>query len=264
MCLLLASKKGNAIPKESLEIGDKSNSHGAGFAFAKNGKLFVEKGFFVFEEFYKAYQKCIGFPHITHQRYATSGEKNKDNCHPFVVSTDENNEADLVVAHNGVIHHFSHKNQNMSDTFSFTKEILTPLAEDCNDKNWFKNSGIKYLIENAIGSGNKLALIDNIGYIEIFNQDSGEWLNEEDQIWASNGSYHTPKQRNNGGFGYTQQAWNEYESDYWSGANNAAASEKTGTSVSTPTVNIFDINQEELDEVDDYLEELNNITIGGS
>lgn len=265
MCLLISNPLGKPIEKEQLQTAWSGNSHGGGFAYVKQNTLIIEKGFFVFEEFYEAYTKTMDCPSICHMRWATSGEKNKENCHPFVVSVDENNEVNLAMAHNGVVHAFSYKTKDMSDTFSFTKEILTPLAEDSKDLNWFKNPGLKYLIENAIGSGNKLALIDNTGHIEIFNQDSGEWLNEEYKIWASNGSYHTPKQRVSSGYsaagtGYTQQAWGGYESDYWKNLDNTAQLE-TGISTQNSNlnpVNIFEIEQEELDEIDDYLDELNN------
>lgn len=275
MCLLIANKFGNEISREHLSNAWESNSHGAGFAYFKDGKLILEKGFFDFEELYKAYQKTLGYTNILHFRYATSGLKNKDNCHPFIVSENEEEndqkekvkEPTLILAHNGVISAFSHKTKDMSDTYSFIKEILTPMAADCEEK-WYRNNSIKTLIENGIGSGNKLAAIDNEGEITIFNQDSGEWLDEDAHIWASNGSYHTIKQRpseKHNSYGYGQ-GYNKHQPsnhtslrDAWEYQDIKPTIVKDKENSSSSAFNpLTDIPPEELPEVDAYLDVLNN------
>ena len=273
MCLLIANPLGAEISREHLDNAWQSNPHGGGFAYFKDGKLILDKGYFDFEEFYESYQKTLGFASILHVRWATSGLKNKDNCHPFVVSENEmendrkeiEKEPTLILAHNGVISAFSHKTKDMSDTYSFIKEILTPMSADCEDK-WYRNSSIKTRIENVIGGGNKLAAIDNEGEITIFNQDSGEWLDEDAQIWASNGSYHTIKQRPSekhnayGGQGYKHQTPNHNSTrDAWDYQDIKPTIVKDKESSSSSDFNpLTDIPPEELPEVDAYLDILNN------
>ena len=57
MCLAICSPENTTIPFEALQQGFKINDDGAGFAYAKEDKLNIVKGFTTFEDFWKEYQK---------------------------------------------------------------------------------------------------------------------------------------------------------------------------------------------------------------
>jgi len=269
MCIILSSAKGKLLDRDWLETSVKSNGHGCGFSYCKDGKLFLEKGFFKFEDFYEAYKKVEGCNHIFHARYRTHGETDKENCHPFIISDN------LHFCHNGVIHGYN-TNPKMSDTFNFCEDRLKPLTIDTNGVKWWKNTGFKWLIESVIGNGNKFALLDSDGEITIFNQDLGEWADEEETIWASNNSYKVLKARNDPRI--VGNHFLRYESDFgyygkpMQQPHNSTLflEDKTKKSVLKETIipdknkndiNLFDISDEELLEVDDYLQTLNTIEI---
>lgn len=278
MCLIMCSFAGKELSKDHLETSFRGNPHGSGIAGTKDGKILTEKGFFKFEEFYEVYKKYIGMPHIIHHRWKTHGETDKDNCHPFIISEtkDENDNLfpTLVLFHNGVLHGYN-SNVNMSDTFNFCEDRLKPLTKDTEGKKWWKNTGFKWLIESVIGNGNKFSLLDSDGEITIFNEHLGEWVDEEKTIWASNNSYKVLKARNDPR--HSSNYFSRYESDYqfYGGGNRQSSQSRSQSTlfledktkksvVVTPAetkshqANLFDISEDELKEVDDYLETLNN------
>ena len=275
MCLIMCSFAGKEISKDHLETSFLGNPHGSGIAGAKDGKILTEKGFFKFEEFYEVYKKYIGMPHIIHHRWKTHGETDKDNCHPFIISekTDEKNNSfpTLVLFHNGVIHGYN-TNPKMSDTFNFCEDRLKPLTIDTNGVKWWKNTGFKWLIESVIGNGNKFSLLDSDGEITIFNQGLGEWADEEETIWASNNSYKVLKARNDPRVAGNHFLRYESDSGYYGRPTQQPHNstlfleDKTKKSLLKETIipeknkndiNLFDISDEELREVDDYLQTLN-------
>ena len=85
---------GYSLPKKSdlLECWNK-NPHGAGFMFNDNGKVIIKKGYMNFDDFYnelirtdtKKYLKNRGL--VIHFRIATSGLIDKGNCHPYPLSS---------------------------------------------------------------------------------------------------------------------------------------------------------------------------------
>jgi len=194
MCLLLVQTGLKEIPKEYLENAHASHPDGLGVSYFKEGKLNLKKGLLKFEEFYEFYKnEAVGVPAILHARFGTSGLKNDENCHPFVINDK------CHFAHNGCISGFSTKIKDKSDTYAFNELILKPIAEISKNKNkkWWRNRGLKWFIQEDIGKGNKFAFIDDTGKIEIYNENSGEWVDEEKTIWASNNSYKIIKKRYN-------------------------------------------------------------------
>ena len=178
MCIAINSPKGTSPTKGSLETSFIYNSDGAGYCFAKDGKLIIKKGFFEFESFLKSYQNdnIQGVNKLIHFRISTSGEINELNCHPFLI-TDE-----LAMIHNGVIPHFGNKIEN--DTLQFVKLILRPIIVANGVKSLLNPSIQKMLIE-SIGNS-KLAFLDNEGNSYIINEKLGHRYNS---IWYSNETY---------------------------------------------------------------------------
>src|SRR5436853_6269879 len=112
MCLAIAKPRNKILSRSDLARGFEANDDGAGFAFAWRGKLTVQKGFFDFNSFWRAFNKIPkNAPAIVHFRKVSYGIKSKANCHPFLI--DKN----LAMIHNGSLHDWTgNENTRKSDT----------------------------------------------------------------------------------------------------------------------------------------------------
>jgi hypothetical protein len=131
-------------------------------------------------------------PLILHFRWATHGEVNVENCHPFELK-------DGALIHNGVI--------SGMGTSSYSKYYTPPKGKaceaECDDRSdtrefvedYLADMGVsellsaKKLIEHTIGYS-KLVTIHHDGSVHIFNERSGHWRNG---VWYSNDSYKPAK-----------------------------------------------------------------------
>lgn len=98
MCVAIYKPAGVALHKRDLLKCFHSNSDGVGFSYLDNGVAHIEKGFFRFNEFWKAFRAHHHKEALVHFRWTTHGETNEDNCHPFVLPKGGS------LIHNGVIH----------------------------------------------------------------------------------------------------------------------------------------------------------------
>lgn len=70
---------------------------------------------------------------MVHMRYATAGETNVENCHPFIVSDNIKDilldevvvKGKAVVAHNGTFDYYVDKKSDYSDTIHYIKDYLS-------------------------------------------------------------------------------------------------------------------------------------------
>jgi len=179
MCLAIYKPKGVTIKKRYLRNGWDANEDGAGFAIARNGKVEIQKGFFTFKEFYSAFREFNNAREtaIIHFRFATHGVTNAINCHPFSLCGDK-----YGMIHNGVID-IECTDKALSDTAHFSELVLAPILEAGVE---FDSGALRYLVEEAIGSMNKIVLLRGDGSHVIFNERQGEWKNGS---WYSNGGY---------------------------------------------------------------------------
>src|SRR5690348_4415363 len=117
MCCAILSLPNSNISKEHLENAFSNNDDGAGFAYIKDGKVVIEKGFFTFESFWNAYTLAELNDKISliHFRIGTSGGQDQLNCHPWEVNEE------VVMMHNGVLGEFSIKDSELSDTGLFVQ-----------------------------------------------------------------------------------------------------------------------------------------------
>lgn len=185
MCLLVVCKP-NAIPKrEELTEGACSNPHGYGFAMIIDGKIFRYRTMSARKAVGKFIHMRQQYPQgyaIWHARYATHGVKNEDNCHPFQVGDD----ADTVLAHNGVLDTFIGKDDKRSDTRIFAEDTLPKLGgvTALEDENLYR------MIEGW-ASGSKIAVLTtnpNAQYqLYLINEKLGHW--DDNDVWWSNSSY---------------------------------------------------------------------------
>ena len=174
MCLAIVKPNGTYLDYHELREGFRSNKDGAGFAYAKNGKLIVRKGFFSFRSFIKAYRKerVDEYAALVHFRLATSGLTDEYNCHPWIVSRN------IAVIHNGVLPWES--DLYTSDTGRFVQDVLSPYRNKIGDRKFQTD------VEKMIGRHNKLAFLTARGEHLIYNEEQGHW---RDGVWYSNHSY---------------------------------------------------------------------------
>lgn len=142
MCIIIAKERGKKYNKKELEsaieIAKIHNSDGAGFAFKRGNSdsIYLSKGYlFYYGLMLNELDKLDIQPEdelIVHLRYATAGDVDAANCHPFVVSDNEDMikqdeiEVNLpVMAHNGTFYEYSYTNDVNSDTVNFIKDFAS-------------------------------------------------------------------------------------------------------------------------------------------
>ena len=233
MCIAIYKPLGKKLPKQTYFNCFTNNDDGAGFAYIKDGKLFVAKGFFTFEEFWENYEPLEEKASLIHFRVGTSGGNNGENCHPWRVTKD------LVFIHNGVISSIDRENQAWSDTGNYCENVLKPLTE-CFPE-WWKQPEFKWMMENAIGSGNKVVLLGVDGSKLILNEKAGEW---KDDVWFSNTSYMYPRYSNAHTYHKTHrvagggQAWGSDDDDTDVTPNRVAAHNVKGSEAETEIADV--------------------------
>jgi hypothetical protein len=183
MCLIIyAPESATPIPDEWIDSGWQANSHGAGYMFATGGKLVVRKPFYKLKELkeayatdHKQYGKVSAF--VMHFRWSTHGTREVENVHPHILAG-----GDVGLVHNGILSDFTppYKSE-MSDTAFFCSTVLmgrTPLQ--------LLSEEFAKSLEDMIGTGNKLVLMDSDGNVTIPNLSQGVW---DGNCWLSNASY---------------------------------------------------------------------------
>ena len=176
MCIAIYKPEGKIIPYATLRECYDANPDGAGFMYAENKQLYIEKGFFSLKDFYQAYVKHQDKQTVLHFRIKTHGKIDKTNCHPFAVNSS------LAFVHNGIITGFG--DADHSDTIGFNHGVLQPLVHKWGNLALFQDP-MKDLIESRIGYS-KLIFLDRHGNHNILNEQKGVW---DDGVWYSNTSY---------------------------------------------------------------------------
>jgi len=182
MCFAGCLSRNFEMTKEHLENAFGNNPDGAGFAFAKDGKLIVQKGFFTFTDFFDAWKDVDHSQvRIVHFRKSTSGTNSSENCHPFLVNDD------LCFIHNGILDGFKpEKGEITSDTFNFNERILKPtIGKNGNAIN--ESPHIRWMLSQSIGKS-KLVFLNSNGSANIIKAEDGTY-NHEKTFWASNYSH---------------------------------------------------------------------------
>lgn len=183
MCLLTFIMPGADLPHVKAVEAAAANPDGFGFAIHANNKIHIDKDM-DFDELWKrwksARQKYAGAA-LWHFRFATHGETDLFNCHPFIVPSD----SATVLAHNGIlpmpVPHLSRD----SDTKLFAELV-------------FPTFGGVEALDDAVAVGdleawaghNKLVVLTTNPKAEhnwyIVNEQLGHW---RDGVWFSNYSY---------------------------------------------------------------------------
>lgn len=193
MCIIAIKQAGISMPAmKTIENCWYNNSDGAGFMYAVDGIVHIEKGFMTLKDFKKALQRLektidvVNAPMVLHFRITTHGGTSPGNTHPFPVTEKlpllqmTKCKAPLAVAHNGIID-IKPSKKDVSDTMEYIMTQLAPLYQL--KKDFYRQPAGKKLIYNAIKS--KMAFLDSAGRIETV----GDFITGEDGILYSNASY---------------------------------------------------------------------------
>ena len=188
MCIIAAKPRGVKMPsKTTIENMWFNNHDGAGFMYAHDGKVHIEKGFMKLSDFESALErvgKTINLDDVSvvmHFRIATHGGVSPANTHPFPVSTSIGLlqklkcKAPLGVAHNGIINITPRK--GISDTMEYIATQLAPLYKGV--PHFYNNPHLMELVENGVQS--KLAIMNGDG--EIYTV--GKFETDKDILYSN-------------------------------------------------------------------------------
>jgi predicted glutamine amidotransferase len=193
VCIVAIKPAGIHLPATTtIENMWHNNPDGAGFMYAANGTVHIEKGFMTLKEFKAALKRLektidiVNTPIILHFRITTHGGTSPGNTHPFPVTEKlpllqmTKSKAPLAIAHNGIID-IKPSRKDISDTMEYILTQLAPLYQLKRD--FYKQPAGKKLIYNFIKS--KMAFLDGTGRIETV----GDFITDKDGMMYSNSSY---------------------------------------------------------------------------
>ena len=190
MCIICVSPAKTRQPSISqIKTMFMNNPHGAGYMFAREGRVHIHKGFMDIDSFLSA----VKAEHFTakdsvvyHFRISTQAGVNPEMTHPFPLSNRLpimkalDVECPCGVAHNGIIRLTSDTSQReYSDTALFITRYMAQMVHGLDD---LKDAQLLNRIERLAGS--KLAIMDGSGYIATI----GHFINERGLLF-SNDSY---------------------------------------------------------------------------
>ena len=172
MCIIAAKPAGVNMPEDKiLENMWNRNDDGAGFMYAVNGKVYIEKGFMKYKDL-KTRLDQLGrkynlrkLPMVMHFRITTHGGTKPENCHPFPISDSVGMlkklklTTSIGVAHNGIIPISPRK--DISDTMEYIASQLAPLSKAV--PMFYKDKNLMQMTANAIDS--KMAFLTGDGKI---------------------------------------------------------------------------------------------------
>lgn len=190
MCVIAVSRKGSRQPSEAeLREMFTNNSHGAGYMYARKGKVIISKGYMNVDDFIHAikYEKFTNKDAVVyHCRISTQAGRGAEMTHPFPLTNhiEDCKMLDCVcpcgVAHNGIISLTSDpRDKEYSDTAHYIAEFLTYLIRTPRD---LRDPKVISAIERMTMS--KWAIMDADGYIAT----AGSFINE-DGVLFSNSTY---------------------------------------------------------------------------
>ena len=188
MCVICVSPSGVKQPTESvLRTMFHRNPDGAGYMMARDGKVYIHKGFMDFESF----REAVRLEHFTaadsvvyHFRISTQAGINPEMTHPFPLSNQPRWTRALDVtcrcgiAHNGIIQLTTDPtNTQYSDTAIFITDYLANMIRKPAD---LRNQ--KLLDRVYAMARSKFAIMDASGYIATV----GEFIDDHGLLYSNN------------------------------------------------------------------------------
>ncbi len=219
MCIIAAKPANTPMPSaERIRNMWLSNPDGAGFMYAEDGRVRIEKGFMTLEAFNARLEELATVTDLTrhsfvmHFRITTHGGTKPENCHPFPVSDNMGmlqklkTSARVGIAHNGIIS-ITTRSREISDTMEYIASQMAPLSRVCPE--FYKNKDAMLMIKNAIDS--KMAIMDSAGNLYTIGA-----FNTNEGVEYSNYSYEDYYKGYRGG-SFRCYGWDadDMEDDYW-------------------------------------------------
>lgn len=220
MCVIAVAPKDVAVPSDVMmkKMFD-HNSDGAGFAYAINDKVIVEKGFMTYKEFYNALAgldkklkakdlTTTDIPIMFHFRIGTHGPNSRGLTHPFPFTEKTeffealDYKTNVVLAHNGIISTVKPLG-GLSDTVQYIKDIVLPLYE--HDRYFYDSLPLQELLANTNDSS-RFAILDDRGIFTYI----GYWVKDESApgVFFSNLNHNTTYSYN-----YSPSQYGKYSYD---------------------------------------------------
>jgi predicted glutamine amidotransferase len=191
MCIAIYKPANTDIPEAYLHKAWIHNSDGGGFAFIKDGKVEIAKGFMKFSDWQEAYEEAVFLfpdsPFLIHFRIRSMGDRSPENTHPFEMACGG------ALIHNGTIRGTGAQyGEGKSDTALFVEKYGKALT--------FENVEMeRHYLEDALDY-NKLVILYDDGRHHILNKAYGV---EENGVWYSNETYKPWQQRQGNSYCYT-------------------------------------------------------------
>ena len=193
MCIIAYLPEGKRLTEDEIRAAFTRNDDGFGLMFPAPltvNKLVVRKIVpAAVDDVITLYnaeinEEVLKKPHAVHFRFKTHGLNDKANAHPYRVLRKDKHGFDLYLMHNGVMNAKEldeAKQSDKSDTWHYITNVLRPtLAEN---PSLIYNTGFQKMMAMAIGSYNKLLLMDETGLPIIVNKAAGTL--RSDGIWLS-------------------------------------------------------------------------------
>ena len=204
MCIAIYKPMGVEMPElKTFENCWESNSDGAGYAVRKDGQCHIHKGIMQWEDFEKIYdtklKKMKDYDVLLHFRIHTHGGVNKENTHPFPITTNVKQLGKTYTVcprcmiHNGVLP-ITPRKSSISDT----AEMALRIAES-----GLTSDKVEALIGEFLGT-NKIALMNGIKVILM-----GDWILDKG-VYYSNKTYSYSAYAAYSGTGYDKEWWKRY------------------------------------------------------
>ena len=171
------------------------NQDGLGVMYAENSELVIEKFVPKTEkavlQFYN--QHIAGKHAVVHWRMKTHGKIDIANAHPYEVLNKAEHGLDVWMVHNGILSGVKSDQKAMSDTWHFIRDTIRPLLAE--NAALLHHPAFIKLLEDRIGSSNKLVFLDNLGRQTVINSAafhdfSGAKLSNT-YAWSSHSKHNT-------------------------------------------------------------------------
>ena len=189
MCLLIAMNPGACPQEMDLLDAARNNPDGFGYAIVVGDRIVTHRGMSaskVITDFLEDRARWSDGPAIFHARFATHGDVNKANCHPFRVGGSQK----TYMAHNGILPLPLDATERRSDSRVFAEDLLPRFGQGALD-----NFRARTALEDWLGS-DKIAVLSvdpsHGKQLYILNEREGHWgdaKHGDDGVWYSNYSY---------------------------------------------------------------------------